>query len=164
MKLLVVNVGGTFNKRYREVQGDLVVPRDDGAVEAVLAAFRGNVDACVRGVVHKDSLEMDCGDREAVAAVIHAHPGVPALVVHGTDTLHMTAEHLARTCPGRRIVLTGSMVPYAFDPREACTNFGMSWGFLLAAQTPGVFVGMHGLVLPHGAIRKDRARGVFVHA
>ncbi len=159
--ILILNTGGTFNKRYDEIGGELYVPADDRAVEAILEELRGNLDVRLLGLLHKDSLAMDEGDREQIAQAILQAPERKVLVVHGTDTMHLTAAHLQRRCTGRRIVLTGAMKPYACDAQEAAVNLAFSLGWLVAAEEPGVFIGMHGLVRPPGAIVKDRARGVF---
>lgn len=159
--LLIVNTGGTFNKRYREIEGDLVVPADELALEAMLVHFRGNVDYRLIGPIHKDSLEMSEADRALLARRIDEEAAARVLVVHGTDTLHLSAAYLETHCPGRRIVLTGAMRPAAFADSDAAMNFAMSYGFLMADTAPGVFIGLHGLVRPHGQIAKDRAAGVF---
>lgn len=159
--VLVLNTGGTFNKRYDPIRGELFVPCDDRAVASVLAEFRGNVACRVQGLIYKDSLEMNEADRARMAQAILDGAESHVLVVHGTDTMHLSAAHLAGACPGKRIVLTGAMLPYALGEREAAMNFALSMGWLLAGATPGVFIGMHGLVLPYARMIKDRAHGVF---
>ncbi len=159
--VLVINTGGTFSKRYDELSGALFVPTDESAIEAIVGEFRGNLDLRVLGLVHKDSLHMTADDRERIARAIAAAGERKVLIVHGTDTMHLTAEHLERGCPGRRIVLTGAMKPYAYDRQEAAVNLALGVGWLMAADEAGVFIGMHGLVRPHAQIIKDRANGVF---
>jgi len=160
--MLVINTGGTLNKRYDPLTGNLYVPREDTAVQALIAPFVDNLEVTVLGAIYKDSLEMDDQDRAEIAKIIRQRPGQPVLVVHGTDTMAETAAVLAKECPDRRIVLTGAMEPVAFGGMEAMSNFALSVGFLLADDKPGVFIGMHGLVRPHERISKDRKRGVFV--
>ncbi len=159
--MLLINTGGTFNKRYDEISGELFVPADERAVEAVLAEFRSNLAIRLLGLIHKDSLEMTEDDRETIAQAILDVPERKVLIVHGTDTMHLTAAHLATRCPGRRIVLTGAMKPYACDRQEAAMNLALSTGWLQADDAPGVAIGMHGLVRPHDRIAKDRQCGVF---
>jgi hypothetical protein len=45
--------------------------------------------------------------------------------------------------------------------QEAAMNVALSLGWLLADDAPGVYIGMHGLVLPYAQIVKDRQNGVF---
>ncbi|MFZ5580019.1 MAG: asparaginase domain-containing protein [Pseudomonadota bacterium] len=159
--ILLINTGGTFNKRYDEIRGELYVAADEQALEAILAEFRGNLDVRLLGLLHKDSLEMTDTDRALIAGRIRAAEESRVLVVHGTDTMHLSAAYLATRCPDRRIVLTGAMKPYAYAPQEASMNLALCIGWLGAATTPGVFIGMHGLVLPYTDIAKDREHGVF---
>ncbi|MEO1752133.1 asparaginase domain-containing protein [Thiofaba sp. EF100] len=159
--ILILNTGGTFNKRYDEISGELFVPQDEQAVEAILAELRGNLAFRLVGLIHKDSLAMDDADREQIAQTILAAQESKILIVHGTDTMHLTAAHLAARCPGRRIVLTGAMKPYAYDRQEAVVNLALSLGWLIAGEGAGVHIGMHGLVRPHAGMVKDRVRGVF---
>lgn len=159
--ILVINTGGTFNKRYDEISGELYVPADESAIEAILAEFRGNLDVRVLGVVHKDSLAMTEVDREQIARAILEASERKVLIVHGTDTMHLTGDYLEQVCPDRHVVLTGAMKPYAYERQEAAVNLALSLGWLMANEEAGVYIGMHGLVRPHAAIVKDRVNGVF---
>lgn len=160
-KWLLVNTGGTLNKRYAPLTGQLYVPADNQAVVRLLAPFAGNNPARVVGLVYKDSLEMTDADRAEITRCIKQFPDLPALVIHGTDTMDQTARWLAERLPEQRIVLTGAMEPLAFGADEAISNFALGVGFLMAAADPGVFIAMHGLVRSQEAIFKDRAQGVF---
>ncbi|HES76220.1 MAG TPA: asparaginase [bacterium] len=159
--VLVLNAGGTFNKRYDPIKGELFVPQDNHAVEAIVAEFQGNLSCRIHGLLYKDSLEMNAQDRAVMAQAILDADEARVLVVHGTDTMHLSAAYLAQACLAKRIVLTGAMLPYALGAQEAVTNFALSLGWLLAGDVPGVCIGMHGLVLPHAQIVKDRQNGVF---
>lgn len=159
--ILVINTGGTFNKRYDEVTGELKVPADEQAVDAVLATFRDNHHIRLLGLIHKDSLELTPKDREQLAETINAAAEDRILLVHGTDTMDATARFLAAHCPAKRIVLTGAMKPFELDPLEAGSNFALAFGFLNADAEPGLFIAMHGLALPHERISKDRQQGIF---
>ncbi|MEW5839177.1 MAG: asparaginase domain-containing protein [Pseudomonadota bacterium] len=160
--VLVLNTGGTFNKRYDPIGGDLFVARDDQAVEAALAQFRGNLACRVQGLIYKDSLEMDEEDRALLAREIAAATETHVLVVHGTDTMSLSADAVAKCCPEKRIVFSGAMTPYAFAPQEGAMNLALGMGWLLSGDTPEVRIAMHGLVLPYAQIVKDRQNGVFV--
>lgn len=165
MNILVLNTGGTLNKRYDPIRGELFVPQDNQAVESILAVLQGNVACRIQGMLFKDSLDMDEQDRASMAQAILAADENRVLLVHGTDTMHLSAAHLAQACSekrvGKRIVLTGAMLPYAFGAQEAAMNVALSLGWLLADDAPGVYIGMHGLVLPFTHIAKDREQGVF---
>lgn len=159
--VLVLNTGGTLNKRYDPIRGELFVPQDNQAVESILAVLQGNVACRIQGLLYKDSLDMNEQDRASMARAILEADEARVLVVHGTDTMHLSAAHVAQACPKKRIVLTGAMLPYAFGVQEAAMNVALSLGWLLADDAPGVYIGMHGLVLPYTQIAKDRQNGVF---
>ena len=156
------NTGGTLNKRYDPLSGELFVPRDDLAVQSMLQSFAGNLPIQVQGLIYKDSLAMTDADRAQLAEAIHAAPEQRILIVHGTDTMHLSAAYLAAACPGRRVVFTGAMMPYAFAPQEAAMNLALAVGWLQAGEAAEVRIAMHGLVLPHTQIVKDRQNGRFV--
>ena len=143
------------------IAGELVVPADDEAVRRCLAAWHCE-GVRIEGLIYKDSLDMDDADRQRLAEAVAKERNERAVVVHGTDTMHLSAAALddALQGTGKRVVLTGAMVPYAVDPVEASANLASA---LTAVRflAPGVYVAMHGLVLPYEQIRKNYARGVF---
>ncbi|WP_456382254.1 asparaginase domain-containing protein [Hydrogenimonas sp.] len=159
----IINTGGTFNKRYDPIAGTLVVPADDRAVEAALASVGGNVEIAITGTIYKDSLEMEEADRAALCEEVAGAEEDAVVIIHGTDTMDRSARALAawvQVAGKKRVVLTGAMVPFSIDPVEATAN-------LISAVTaveyldPGVYVAMHGLVLPHDEITKNRELGLF---
>ncbi|WP_201352704.1 asparaginase domain-containing protein [Hydrogenimonas urashimensis] len=162
-RVRIINTGGTFNKRYDPVAGRLFVPADDRAVEAALASLRANRTLFLGGAIYKDSLEMDDADRDLLCEMAAETKEDAIVIVHGTDTMKKSAEALAGW-PGvagkKRVVLTGAMVPFSIDPTEATANLVSAVtaaGFL----DPGVYIAMHGLVLPWRKIRKNREAGRF---
>jgi L-asparaginase len=159
--MTIFNTGGTFNKRYDPIADELIVPADDEAVRRCLAAWHCE-EVRIVGLIYKDSLDMDEADRARLAEAVLKAPQERVVVGHGTDTMLQSAAvlHDALQGTGKRVVLTGAMVPYAVDPVEASANLASA---LTAARflAPGVYVAMHGLVLPYKQIRKNYARGVF---
>jgi len=160
-EITVFSTGGTFNKIYDPVRGKLVIDPEARALRKISEAWRCSFT--IRPLIHKDSLEMDDQDREALADAIRRCIHNKILIIHGTDTMDRTAACLARSFgTTRQIVLTGAMVPYAIDPVEATANFASAVGWLQATDTPGIHIAMHGAVLFHTQIVKDRKRGLFV--
>ena len=161
--LRLFNTGGTFNKRYDPIRGELFVPADDRAVERALEPLRINLDIEVTGLIYKDSLEMDDADRRILADAIFGAEEERIVVVHGTDTMNRSAEAAAKRLGeehGKCVVFTGAMVPFFLDGVEAAANLALA---VASARTlpPGVYVAMHGLALPFTRIRKNRQKGVF---
>jgi L-asparaginase len=151
----VINTGGTFNKRYNPIRGELEVPQDDQAVEMLCELAKLKVP--IQGSVYKDSLEMDDDDRQQVLEQINSD----VIIVHGTDTMDRTATFLDQQNLEYVIVLTGAMVPYSIDVSEAIANFMLAYGFLQAKPENGVYIAMHGYVLPYKKIKKDKIAGIF---
>ena len=154
----IINTGGTFNKIYDPIRGQLVVPRDNRAIEAILK--RSVLEIPVEGVVYKDSLEMDEEDRKRVLESIQRAKERSVIVVHGTDTMDRSAAFVASTIKDKMVIFTGAMVPFSIDPIEATLNLSTAIAHARYFQE-GVFIAMQGLFAPYDRIYKDRQRGIF---
>ena len=159
-KILIINTGGTFNKRYNPLKGELEVPQDGIAVESILQ-YCYNTSYELLNIIHKDSLEMTEEDRELMAKTIQASSCQKVLIVHGTDTMDVTATFLALHIKDKIITLTGAMVPFSIDTVEATANFMMALGDLQLREKNGVNLAMHGAIASHGSIYKNRQKGIF---
>ena len=158
-EIALFSTGGTFNKVYNPLTGILEIDPEAKALKRIMEHWLCRFE--LHDLLHKDSLEMDDADRELLARAILGSEARKILVVHGTDTIDRTAAALARRIPDRPLVLTGAMIPFSIDPIEATANFASAVGWLLGNDTPGVYIAMHGLVLPYDRIFKDRSRGLF---
>lgn len=158
--MLILNSGGTFNKRYDPIKGELVVPFDNVAIESILR--HNSEHSELAGVLYKDSLDMTQEDRATLCKIIAHSQESQFLLVHGTDTMSKSAAFIAEIIEDKTVVLTGAMVPFSIDGVEATANFALAFGFLQASPPAGVYIAMHGLVLPHNEIIKDYQKGQFV--
>ncbi len=158
-KMLILNSGGTFNKRYNEISGELEVPYDNAAIERILYTAQEAYN--LAGVVYKDSSEMDSNDRRMLADIIRESIEDTFVIVHGTDTIDLTAEFLDEVFDDRKIIITGAMKPFEIDNIEASLNLGMAIGYAKAVKETGVFICMSGLVEPWKNIAKNRNIGKF---
>ena len=157
--MLILNSGGTFNKRYNEISGELEVPYDNAAIERILYTAKESYN--LAGVVYKDSLEMDSNDRRMLADIIRESTEDTFVIVHGTDTMDLTAEFLDEVFDDRKIIITGAMKPFEIDSIEASLNLGMAIGYAKALKEKGVYICMSGLVEPWKDIVKNRNIGKF---
>ena len=157
--MLILNSGGTFNKRYNESNGELEVPYDNYAIEKILDSFEYKY--ALAGVVYKDSLDMDVNDRKMIAQIIMESQDDTFIVIHGTDTIDLSAEFLDEIFDDRKIILIGSMKPFEIDNIEASLNLGMAIGFSKAVCENGVYICMNGHVKPWNQLVKNRALGKF---
>lgn len=158
-KILIISTGGTFNKVYDPIKGELVI--DESSHALVDIASKWQCDFEILNIIGKDSLDMTNQDRlELLATISHSdHHNI--LIIHGTDTMDMTASYLADADLEKLIVLTGAMVPYSIDPVEATANLSCAYGYMNALQQEGVFIVMNGVQGPHDKVKKDRAKGRF---
>ena len=157
--MLILNSGGTFNKLYNEVTGELEVPYDNAAIERIL--FSAQEMYNIAGIVYKDSLDMDNNDRRMLADIIRESTEETFVIVHGTDTMSLSAEFLDEVFDDRKIILTGAMKPFEIDNIEASLNLGMAIGYAKAVEENGVYICMSGLVKPWESIAKNRSIGKF---
>ena len=156
--MLILNTGGTFNKRYNPLSGELFVPKDNHAVEAIINSLV--IDISLHGILYKDSLEMDDSDRELLAQTIAAFEEKVIIVVHGTDTMDLSADTIAQLALQKTVIFTGAMVPFSIDPIEATANLAMAIGFALRSCS-GVYIVMQGICGQYNYVRKNRECGKF---
>ena len=144
--MLILNSGGTFNKIYNKIDGELEVPYNNDAIEQILQTYEDSYD--LAGVVYKDSLEIQSDDRKMIANIIAHSQDKEFVLIHGTDTMDKTAEFLDTIFEDRVIVLVGAMKPFEIDKVEATLNLGMAIGFLKAKPQNGVYICMSGYIAP----------------
>jgi len=166
MRLTILTTGGTIDKTYDEFQGNL--RNEHTAIDVLLDSLRlPDLEFSHVEVMHKDSLDMTAEDREIITkTVCEVAPASDAVVIlHGTDTLSETGEHLCEKCAGLEIpvILTGAMRPYEFRDTDALQNVTEA---LLASRLlgAGVYVVMHNRVLKFPGVVKDREALSFARA
>jgi len=157
--MLILNTGGTFTKRYIPINGEMEVPFDNAAVEKIVSTFSYDVE--LAGLIYKDSLDMDAEDRKMIAKIISASTDTHFIIIHGTDTMHLTAAFLDEVMDDKIIICTGAMVPFEIDPVEATANLAMALGFAKVQQEPGVYICMQGSVAEHKIVVKNKVLGKF---
>jgi len=157
--MLILNSGGTFNKRYNKINGNLEVPYDNNAISEILHST--SMEYSLAGVVYKDSLEMDFNDRKMLADIIRESNEKYFILVHGTDTMHLTAEFFDELFDDIVIVITGAMKPFEIDKVEASLNLGVAIGFTQANPLNGTYICMSGLIENYKMIEKNRSQGKF---
>lgn len=161
MKVTIVNTGGTFNKRYNPIKGQLEVPADNIALDKIVASCH-NVDFEIVNVVSKDSLDMTDEDRKEICDAIKNTQNDNIIIIHGTDTVHLTSALIKEEKIAKKIVFTGAMVPMSIDTVEATMNFSQALGFLSAEVSNGTYISMHGVVVDSSKLVKNRELGQFL--
>ena len=165
MNLRVIITGGTFDKRYDAIRGQLTF--EDTHLPDIITQVRSSLAIELELNQLVDSLDMQDENRQRVLDACR-HAGEQHIVItHGTDTMAETSGVLGRAVEsgeaglsGKRIVLTGAMVPYSVSGSDALFNLGSA---IMAAQlvAPGVYIAMNGRCFPWHSVRKNRALGVF---
>jgi L-asparaginase len=151
--------GGTFDKEYHERDGSLFFK--DTHLHEMLQLGRCRVPVEVRTLMMVDSLEMDDQDRELILQQCRKSDADRIVITHGTDTMAVTARGLGEAgIPGKTIVLTGAMIPFAFGSSDGLFNLGAALAFAQSLP-PGVYVAMNGRCFGWGNVRKNKAIGEF---
>lgn len=158
MAIRIFITGGTFDKEYNELTGQLYFK--DTHLHELLEMGRNRVDAEIRTLMMIDSLEMTDGDRELIAHQCNQCEETSIVITHGTDTMADTAKYLASKVTNKTIVLTGAMIPIKFGSSDGLFNLGSALAF---SQTlpAGVYVAMNGRYFHWDNVRKNKETGVF---
>jgi L-asparaginase len=150
--------GGTFDKTYDEIKGRLSFAETH--LPEMLRLGRSRVDVAVRTLMMIDSLEMTEADRELIVRTCQQCDESCIVITHGTDTMVETAAALAHGVPGKTVVLTGAMIPYAFGSSDGLFNLGSALSLVQVLQ-PGIYIAMNGRHFQWNEVRKNRETGVF---
>ena len=158
-KILIISTGGTFNKVYNSKTGALDIDKSSNALKNIASKWLTEFE--ILNIIGKDSLEMTNHDRLELLSTIHQANHKHIIIVHGTDTMDITAEYLADAELEKTIVLTGAMVPYSIEPTEATANLASAYGYLIALEKKGVFIAMNGVMGLYNKVKKNRKEGKF---
>jgi len=159
MRIRILVTGGTFDKEYDELTGRLFFK--DTHVPEMLRRGRCLLDVTAETVMMVDSLDLDDEGRRQIVARAAGCAETAVVISHGTDTMVQTAHALAAAeIPGKTIVLTGAMVPYAFGSSDGLFNLGSALSFVQVLP-PGVYVAMNGQQFRWDRVRKNTASGCF---
>jgi L-asparaginase len=158
MPIRIFVTGGTFDKEYNELTGTLYF--SETHVQHMLERGRCRLTVAFEVLMMMDSLDMSVADRARIVQACRDCEEQRVVITHGTDTMVETARALATGVPGKTIVLTGAMVPYAFGSSDGLFNLGSALSFV-QALSPGIYVAMNGHVFPWDNVRKNRDVGVF---
>ncbi len=158
-KILIINTGGTFNKVYNPHNGVLKIDIRSNALESIASKWLCKFE--VLNIIGKDSLDMTNEDRLELLNSIRQSKYTRIIVIHGTDTMNVSASCLADAKLDKYVVFTGAMLPYAIDPVEATANLASAYGYIQTLSTQGVYIAMNAVIASHDKVKKDRKLGKF---
>ncbi|MAY75321.1 MAG: asparaginase [Phycisphaerae bacterium] len=167
----LISTGGTIEKTYDEHTGRL--ENRVSIVHRMLARLRLE-DIVINSVqlLSKDSNDLTDADRRRIVDMTRIMLGDGdfdkdgdtdgVVILHGTDTLHVTGELLLAEIPDppAPIILTGAMRPFEMKSSDALQNLTEAI-FATGALSPGVYAVAHGRALRFPGVVKDRTRGTF---
>ena len=158
MTIRIIITGGTFDKHYDELNGELTFK--DSHLPEILRYVRATVPIELEINQLIDSLDMRMSNRMRILESCKSASEEGIIIIHGTDTMTDTAKLLGEARLEKRIVLTGSMIPYAVTNSDAVFNLGCSVTAVQLVE-PGVWVVMNGRVFRWDKVRKNKSKGVF---
>jgi len=158
MNIRIFVTGGTFDKEYNELTGELFFK--DTHLPQMLTLGRCRVTVDIRTLMMIDSREITDEDRETITLNCIKAKEERILITHGTDTMVETAMVLAKRAKDKTIVLTGAMVPYTFGSSDGLFNLGSALAFLQTLPH-GVYIVMNGRYFNWNNARKNKKTGEF---
>ena len=97
-KIVIINTGGTFNKVYDPISGNLGIDKNGDILNQILK-FCHNTNYELHNIIHKDSIYINEEDREKIVSIIENSSYTKFLIIHGTDTIDLTSKYLQKRLP-----------------------------------------------------------------
>ncbi len=158
MRIRLLVTGGTFDKEYNEITGDLFFKSTH--VPEILEDGRCALDVTVTELMMVDSKDMDDEHRMAILREVLMADEDRIVITHGTDGMVETALYLAGRGLEKSVVITGAIIPFAFGISDSPFNLGSALAFVQVVP-PGVYVVMNGRLFEADNVRKEVETGTF---
>ena len=158
MNIRIFVTGGTFDKEYDEINGNLYFKKTH--IREMLDLGRSKIDVNISTLMMKDSLEMKNEDRALILDNCLKAKEDKIIITHGTDTMVETAKSIASRKLNKAVVLTGAMIPYKFGSSDGLFNLGAAIGFVQSLNH-GVYIAMNGKYFNHDEVEKNNDIGEF---
>ena len=107
MPVRILVTGGTFDKEYDEITGELYFKETH--MKEILELGRSQLEVKIQTLMLIDSLKMTKQDRAIILENCKSTKENQIVITHGTDTMTKTAKILAGANLKKTIVLTGKM-------------------------------------------------------
>jgi L-asparaginase len=154
----VMVTGGTFDKEYDEINGQLYFK--DTHLPELFKLGRCSLDITIRTLMMIDSLDMTDEDRDIIIRACKRCKEDKIVITHGTDTMVKTAKILESQKIPKTIVLTGAMIPIKFGSSDGFFNLGSALAFAQSLPN-GVYVVMNGKYFQANNVTKNKKTGFF---
>lgn len=157
MHIHILTTGGTFDKIYHDALSEFTI--GEPMAPELLQEAGVNLSYSVQSLLKKDSLDFSDADRELLRQAVQDSPYQHILIIHGTDTMTLSAQHLG-PLKGKRVVFTGAMQPARMRHSDAPFNLGFAIGALQCLDS-GIYLAMNGQIFNTDNVQKNRQMGRF---
>jgi len=161
MTIKIIVTGGTFDKEYNEIKGELFFR--DTHINEMLMLGRCRVEYKIKKLMMIDSLFMKKSHRLEILKECMNSREKNIVITHGTDTMVDTAKVLGEnveSIKNKTVVLTGAMIPYKFGSSDGMFNLGSAISFAQVLP-PGIYIAMNGRYFNWYNVTKNRNKGEF---
>jgi L-asparaginase len=158
MALRIIATGGTFDKEYNELTGELYFTKTH--LKEILTLGRCKLPVLITQIMLIDSLFMTDKHREEIFKACEKSKEKNIVITHGTDTMETTAKYLGEKIKNKTVVLTGAMIPYKFGTSDGIFNLASALSFAQVLPA-GVYVAMNGKLFRFDNVIKNKRMGVF---
>ena len=155
----ILITGGTFDKSYNHISGDLFF--DKTHIPEMLKRSKCRLNIEIKTLMMIDSLEMTENDIEKIIEECHKTSSSRIVITHGTDTMVNTAKKIAEKIKNKTIILTGAMIPYAFgSSSDGFFNLGSALSFVQTLKN-GIYIAINGQYFDYDKVEKNKLKGYF---
>jgi len=158
MPIKIIITGGTFDKEYNELSGELFFNKTH--VTEMLELGRSRLELRIVTLMMRDSLHMNDLDIKDILKECQNSEEERILITHGTDKMVKTAKFLGLSIKNKTVVLTGAIIPYAFGSSDGMFNLGSALAFVQTLPY-GVYISMNGRIFNWYNARKNKENGNF---
>ena len=157
-KTKIFITGGTFDKEYNELSGQLYFNQTH--MHELLKLGRCNADVEIETLMMVDSLDMTKNQRNHIIKKCIQEPLDKIIITHGTDTMVETAQLISEKINDKTIILTGAMIPFKFGSSDGLFNMGSALAYVQAVKE-GIYIAMNGQIFQHKNVKKNTELGIF---
>ena len=158
MTIKIIITGGTFDKEYNELTGELFFNKTH--LLEMLELGRSRLELIIVELMMRDSLHLTDSDIKIIRDVCQNSEQNKILITHGTDKMVNTAKVLGQSIKNKTIVITGAIIPYALGSSDGMFNLGSALAFV-QILTCGVYITMNGKYFRYDNVRKNKENGNF---
>ncbi|MBT3392913.1 MAG: asparaginase [Elusimicrobiaceae bacterium] len=161
MAIKILITGGTFDKEYNEINGELFFKKTH--IKEMLELGRCKLNIKQQVIMLKDSLHMNTKDRQQILSACKSSKEKQIVITHGTDTMPETAKFLGKnlaSLKNKTIILTGAMIPYKFGSSDGLFNLGSALSFA-QSMPANIYIAINGKIFNWDNVKKNKKAGRF---